>query len=261
MYKYDKIINMKKIVLLLSILLILCSCHKQESKEIVIDTRENEPEISDVDQSKLAEYEKLNYLFDENYKITHDFRGFIKVGNLIDLPFVQGKTNDTYLRKDWLTMNYDEEGSIFLDSRNNLDDQNLIIYGHYVYKSYEPSGTHKFTPLKELIDEKNYEDNKYITLQLQNEIRTYEIAIVFYIDTYVEESVRYTYPGYNYYITNYDNDYFNEYIKNAYDAAFYDTGVEVKNSDYLLTLQTCVEGNSDLREIVVAKQIGIERTR
>lgn len=253
---------MKKFLLLICVLLALCSCQNKPNKEITIEPhKDKQEEITEVDEARLEEYKVLNAAFDENYHITHDFRGFIKVGNLVDLPFVQGKSNDTYLRKDWYTMNYDEEGSIFLDSNNYLDDQNLIIYGHYVYHSYEPSGTHKFTPLDKLIDEKNYEDNKYITLQLESEIRTYEIGIVFYIDTYVEDGVRYTYPGYVYYYPNYPDDYFDEYIKNAYDAAFYDTGVEITKEDKLLTLQTCVEGKENLREIIVAKQISIERTR
>lgn len=240
----------------------MTSCKKKKTMDVVVEPPVAEDrEVIEVNLDKLEEYKVLNEAFDENYHITHDFRGFLKVGNLIDLPVVQGKTNDTYLRRDWFTMNYDEEGSIFMDCRNFLDDQNIIIYGHYVYASYDSSGTHKFTPLKELKDVNNYEENKYITLQLENEIRTYEIAIVFYIDTYVEEGVRYAYPGYIYYYTNYTDDYFEEYINNAYNAAFYDTGVKVNTEDKLLTLQTCVEGNKDLREIVLAKLVNVEKTR
>lgn len=257
---------MKKIFLLLCLLLALCSCSRKEPKEVIIEppvVPVEEPVV--IDETKLEEYAILNKNWDDNDAITHDFRGFIKVGNLIDLPFVQGKTNDTYLRKDWLTMNYDEEGSIFLDSSNDkeLNDQNLIIYGHYVYKSYEASGTHKFTPLEKLIDKENYEDNKYITLQLKDEIRTYEIAIVFYVDTYVDSAsnVRYPKEGYIYYYPNYSEEYFDTYISNAYKDAFYDTGVKVGFDDHILTLQTCVENKDDLREIVVAKLIKIEKTR
>ena len=116
---------MKKIFLLLCLLLALCSCSRKEPKEVIIEppvVPVEEPVV--IDETKLEEYAILNKNWDDNDAITHDFRGFIKVGNLIDLPFVQGKTNDTYLRKDWLTMNYDEEGSIFLDSSN---DKELFI--------------------------------------------------------------------------------------------------------------------------------------
>lgn len=255
---------MKKILLLLCLLLVLCSCGKKEANEIIVDPPEEPPVVvvdDEIDQTKLEEYAILNKNWDDNDAITHDFRGFIKVGSLIDLPFVQGKTNDTYLRRDWETMNYDEEGSIFLDSANELTDQNLVIYGHYVYKSYDASGTHKFTPLVKLLDKENYEENKYITLQLQDEIRTYEIAIVFYVDTYVEDGIRYPVEGYIYYYPNFSEEYFNTYISNAYKDEFYDTGVKVDYNDYILTLQTCVENEPDLREIVIAKLINTEKTR
>lgn len=254
---------MKKILFLLCLLLVLCSCGQKEPEEVIIEPPVEEPieEKVEIDEAKLEEYAILNKNWDDNDAITHDFRGFIKVGNLIDLPFVQGKTNDTYLRKDWVTMNYDEEGSIFLDAANTLNDQNLIIYGHYVYKSYDASGTHKFTPLVKLLDKENYEENKYITLQLKDEIRTYEIAVVFYVDTYVVDSIRYPKDGYIYYYPNFDEEYFNTYISNAYKDAFYDTGVKVDFNDYILTLQTCVENEPDLREIVIAKLINTEKTR
>ena len=37
--------------------------------------------------------------------------------------------------------------------------------------------------------------------------------------------------------------------------ALYDTGVEVNKGDKLLTLQTCIDNEKDLREIVVAKEV------
>ena len=254
---------MKKILLFLCLLLLLTSCHNKSDLDIEIINGPKEEKEVYVDDKKQREeeYKLLNEQWDADYYVNQDFIGYIKVGNLIDLPFVQGKTNDTYLRRDWYTMNYDEEGSIFLDYRNYLDDQNVIIYGHYVYSSYEPSGTHKFTPLKGLLEQANYEDNKYITLQLKDEIRTYEIAIVFYIDTYEIDGYRYPYDGYEYYLTEYEDDYFDYYISNAYNAAFYDTNVEVTKEDKLLTLQTCVENHDNLREIVLAKLIETEKTR
>lgn len=202
-------------------------------------------------------------LWDENSALSSDYIGTIKFeSGIIDLPFVQGASNDTYYRTDWLSMSYDEEGSIFMDSSNTLEDQNIILIGHYVYRSYEASGTHKFTPLEKLLEESNYEDNKYVKLYLDGEVRRYEVAYVYYCELITEEvdgvSFQYTEDGYEFYYPNYTEEQFNTYMNTVKANSLYDTGVTIDYSDKFLTLQTCVENHDELREIVLLKEI--ERT-
>ena len=217
-------------------------------------------DTTDVEENKNEDIELVKSLWEENSAISKDYVGTIRFeSGLIDLPFVKGESNDTYYRTDWKTMKYDEEGSIYMDSNNTLDDQNIILIGHYVYASYDVSGTHMFTPLAKLIDEENYKDNKYVKVYLENELRSYEIAYVYYckliFDEYNGESFYYTSDGYEFNIQNYTEEQFDKYIRTIKDAAFYDTAVEVSYNDKLLTLQTCVENRDDLREIVVLKEI------
>lgn len=130
---------------------------------------EKEEPIVEVDEEEKA---LVNTLWETNSVKSDDYVGTISFeSRIIDLPFVQGRDNETYYRTDWETMKYDEEGSIFLDSSNTLDDQNLILIGHYVYASYDASGTHKFTPLAKLVDKDNYEANKYVKLYFKDEVR------------------------------------------------------------------------------------------
>lgn len=202
----------------------------------------------------------VNTLWETNSAKSDDYVGTITFeSGIIDLPFVQGVSNDTYYRTDWETMKYDEEGSIYLDSSNTLDDQNLILIGHYVYASYDASGTHKFTPLAKLIDKEKYENNKYVKLYLENEVRRYEIAYVYYCelieDEYDGEKFSYTNDGFEFYYPNYTEERFNKYIDTVKKNAFYDTGVSITYNDKLLTLQTCVENHDELREIVLLKEI------
>ena len=152
-----------------------------------------------------------------------DYRGIIKVGTLVDEQVVHSDDNEYYLNYN-ADNEKDTQGAIFMDYRNTLDDQNIILYGHYVY--YDENA--KFTPLTKLTEQANYEDNKYITFEMMDETRTYEIAY---------------------------GDEFDSYIDYISQKAFYDTGVNISASDHILTLQTCVRNREDLRLIIVAKQI------
>ena len=255
---------MKLIYIAIPVLLILLalgiyvlvkdSSNKNNELPIPSETASTTDEVDEDEKALVAS------LWSENSAINSDYVGTITFeSNLINLPFVQGKDNNTYYRTNWKTMEHDEEGSIFMDSSNALSDQNIILIGHYVYASYEASGTHMFTPLVKLIDEENYEPNKYVKLYLENEVRRYEIAFVYYCQLIEEdlngETFFYTDDGYEFYYPNYTEEQFATYLSTIKANSFYDTGVEISYSDKLLTLQTCVENHEDLREIVVLKEI------
>lgn len=194
------------------------------------------------------------FSWDYYYQLNDDFVGLLKFNSgLIELPIVQGESNDTYLRKNFKTKDYDEIGTPFLDVNNNLTDQNLIIYGHYVYPEIDDTGTLAFTPLSQLLTEEGYKKNKTVKLYLKDEIRTYEIVAVYYCPVNEDEEI--ADDGLLYYWTNFDEDYFEVYKENVLANALYDTGVDFSFEDSFLTLQTCVENHNELREIVLLKEI------
>lgn len=200
-------------------------------------------------------------LFDDNFAINDDYIGQLTFeSGIIDLPVVQSQLEDVYaaydeyLRTAWDTMEHDEEGSIFMDPNvNHETDQNIIIYGHYVYPFLDPEQTHKFSPLHLLKDQSNYETNKNIKLLLKDEIREYEVAYVYYATIITDENGQYS--EVNYMLPNYEVEEFSDYVSAIKGLEFYETGVEITDDDHLLTLQTCVENRSDLRLIIVAKEI------
>ena len=235
---------MKKTLLLTILLfLTLTACGKKEETTIDIPTNQLQPI-------------KVPYkdFYNSGKSLNDDFVGYLHFeSGLISQPVVQGQTNDTYSRKDWITGEYDLYGSIFMDYENTLSDQNLIIYGHYVYKHLDDSGTLKFTPLSQLLEPENYDNNKTIYLLLENEVRKYEIVSVYLCP--LSEDYMYTDENLQYNLPNYSDDYFGKYKTAVISAQRYVTGVNWNKSDKLLTLQTCVEGREDLREIVIARQI------
>ena len=167
--------------------------------------------------------------------------------------------NDVYLWTYWETMQYDKfdnGGSVFLDYRNSLEDENLIIYGHHFSVEYNPERDRAFTCLENFVNEEYYEDNKYLSLILDNEIRKYEVAVVFRYDLNNGDNAQYYRTVYDYQIDGTpDEGYKEKYFDYINAIAYYNTGVTLDENDRTLTLQTCFSGEPDYREVLVCKEI------
>jgi len=234
------------------------------TKSFSSDVATKEETINDSEKQTEDKQTDIKETWKTNKAINEDYIGqLVFESGLINQPVVQGADNEEYFRTNWKDMSHDEEGSCFMDYRNEPDDQNLIVYGHYVYPSYEKDtlgrtealGDRMFTPLAKLVDKSNYEKNKYVDLYLENEVIRYQVAVVFHCILDAEQDYVVPIENMYYCITNYDEEYFETYKKAIYENAFYDTGVDINYNDKLLTLQTCVEGHDELLEIVVCKEI------
>ena len=236
------------IVLLIVAVFVLVTSDKKE-----VSASEEEPIMDVIEEEVKYSDDYYRDFYKSQKEINEDYVGqlFFESG-LIVQPFVQGKTNGTYLRTDWINGKYDVEGSNFMDYANTLDDENLVIYGHYVFEYLDPTLTHKFTPLEQLLSKENYEDNKIIYLLLENEIREYEIASVFYAQLIKDGEYYYTQDDQQYYLTSFSDDYFDIYHQSVKEVEQYKTGLDFTKDDKLLTLQTCTRNREDLREIVIA---------
>lgn len=189
-----------------------------------------------VDPSQTADYQSRK-------NTNPDYVGELAFeSGLVDQNVVQSTDNDKYLNLSW-DLQTSTHGAAFMDYRNTMDDQNLIIYGHFVYLDESLM----FSPLHQLKDQANYEANKYIDLKLEDTTRKYLVTDVFYYEMDNENLM--------YYYTAYSSDYFNTYYTNVKAADFYDTGESLTMDDHWLTLQTCVRDRDDLRLIVLAKEV------
>lgn len=181
--------------------------------------------------------------WDEYKTVNQDYMGdLVFESGLLNEKVVHSTDNEKYLNLSWDLLE-SSHGTVFMDYRNTLEDQNIIMYGHYVYNDESLL----FGPLHDLVKKENYENNKTIYLNLENEQKKYEVAYVYYYEM--------DNPVLEYFHTNYDEDYFKLYFDNVKNHAFYDTGIEIEYGDQFLTLQTCVRNRDDLRLIVIAKMI------
>lgn len=275
------------IIALIGILLVGAYAVWGRIKSPVETKQEPEPieEAEPVSSSMPSEY-KDEWL--KNKAINSDYIGnIIFDSGLVDLPIVQatdvynrngnlysfyseegelvedpeGYTgNDVYIWTNWKTGEYDpygDGGSVFMDFRNNLKDQNLIIYGHHFARDFDPSGSKQFTPLDTLLEEEHYEANKNLKLILNYEIREYVITNVFVIDADNEYESNIMRRNMNEdYSGNPDSGFYEEFISYVDSISRYDTGEQLYEEDKILTLVTCIQHQPQYRQIVICKETG-----
>ena len=142
-----------------------------------------------------------------------------------------------------------------MDFRNNLKDQNIIIYGHHFARDWDPSGSKQFTPLDALLEEGNYEVNKSFQLVLDNEIREYVITNVFTISidndyelNIMRRDMNEDYSG------NPDPGFFKGFIEYIDKANKYPISEQLNTEDNIVTLVTCMQHQPELRQIIIAKE-------
>lgn len=230
--------------------------------EFVLD--EQIEEVIDVIENPLFSKEEYrNY-----YSINSDYIGqLIFKSGIINEPVMYSNINSYYLRKN-INKEYSIQGSVYLDDRNSLSDQNLFVYGHYTepgftdYEGYDPDVRPMFSNLELLLDKENYEENKTVYLYLEKEVIEYEVVSVYYCPLYKDEtSNEYVYvtDGYEYYLTEYYDEDFAKYKETIKENQRYNIDSHFSNYDKYLTLQTCVNARPDLREIVLCKEISRAR--
>ena len=181
-------------------------------------------------------------------------------GNLVEDP--EGYDgNDVYIWTNWKTGRYDngddEGGSVFMDFRNSLNDQNIIIYGHHFARDWDPQGSKQFTPLDLLLEEENYEANKTLKLVLNDEIREYAVTNVFVIDVYDDYELNFMRRNMNEdFSGNPDPEFFRDYIEYINRISRYETSEKLSEDDRILTLVTCMQHQPELRQIIVCRETG-----
>jgi len=176
-------------------------------------------------------------------RLTHDklkaknseYIGWLRApGGSIDMPIVQTKNNDYYLKRDF-NRNPSKYGNPFVDHRVSFDPMstNLIIYGHHM-----SNGT-IFTYLTRYKQANVVKSNPIITLEMADgTVRQYKIVSVMAINGRGQDD-----NGYVFQVNTPDfasEDSFNGFVRQIKQRSYVDTGVDVQYGDKLISLQTCI---------------------
>lgn len=135
---------------------------------------------------------------------------------------LQAEDNEFYLDHG-LRGNSDGMGSTFLDYRNALTDQKLLIYGHN-----SRNVNTEFQILEQYLDESFYPEHSILTLRSENGYYRYQAFAVLIVKDSVEHmKLSFTEKEYQAHL---------HYLK---ENSLYDMGVSVSTEDDILLLQTC----------------------
>jgi len=208
----------------------------EEIKEMVITeayTEEEDVTAEEAEQEFRVDFEKLLALND-------DVVGWIKFDEpaQISYPIAHGTSNNQYLRRT-LEGKRNTAGTIFVDYMNEGDfsDENTFVYGHNMRNNT------MFGQLKKYRDKEFYEQYPYFYIYTPDGRQTtYEIFAI----RVVEDTSDAFQIGYG------DEEGFQKYLDIARKQSLYQTDVEVSGNSRIVTLSTCVRGQSDKRLLIHA---------
>ena len=153
-----------------------------------------------------------------------DIIALLNVSNEIEEPIAQSIDNKYYLNHN-LNKEDDKYGTTYMDYRIDLNNsRKILIFGHS--SKYKDT---TFNKLENYYNKDYYENNKYIKLTTNNDIRTYKIFSV-----YIETS-DWTYMNLNF---NNDEDWYN-HLQKLKSKSLYETETNITKDDEILILQTC----------------------
>jgi len=198
-------------------------------------TEEETPEILD-------EYKTL-------YNKNKSLIGWLKIDDTnIDFPVMQSPNEEYYLDHNF-EQEYDKNGTLFINAEASIwpRSQNIIIYGHNM-KSGKMFGN-----LSKYKEKEYYETHNLIQFDTLYEKNTYQVMYVFLSQVYNEDDITFKY--YQFLDANSEEE-FNSYMTDMKEMSLYETGVEAKYGESLITLSTCDHDTAEAeRFVVVAKKI------
>lgn len=183
----------------------------------------------------------INKLYEEN----KDIVGWLKIDNTtINYPIMQNINDPNYyLRRDFYK-NYSSYGTPYMAKQCNLNSDNIVIYGHHM------KNNKMFGELEKYKSKDFYNNHKIITFTTLEKEYSYEIFAVFKTTVYTKNTFRY------YENINFENKkMYNDFINICKDKSLYQTGIEIKDKEKLITLSTCEYSNKNSRLVIVARKI------
>lgn len=243
-YIMRKIVYTIITILLISLVLISSYLIFKEKKQNEKQENTFEDLIEIVEENIENQEERkidINKLYEEN----KDIVGWLKIDNTtINYPIMQNINDPNYyLHRDFYK-NYSSYGTPYMAKQCNLNSDNIVIYGHHM------KNNKMFGELEKYKSKDFYNNHKIITFTTLEKEYSYEIFAVFKTTVYTKNTFRY------YENINFENKkMYDDFINICKNKSLYQTGIEIKDKEKLITLSTCEYSNKNSRLVIVARKI------
>ena len=170
-----------------------------------------------------------------------DIVGYLKIpGTSIDYPVTHSGDNTYYLEND-INKNASIAGWIFMDGENNIekDDPNIVIYGHNMRKDI------MFHSLRYYQSWDYFNEHRYIIFNTIYENYVWEVF------SFYRAEIDFPYIQ----VVFQSDGAFNKLAAEMKKRSMYDTGVEIKPGDHILTLSTCTNEAENTRFALNARRL------
>lgn len=170
-------------------------------------------------------------------------------GTNIDYPILQSASDNSYYLTHTMDGTESPEGSIFTENYNSKDfeDPNTVIYGHNMKNGSMFQNLHNYQ------DRDFFDNNRDVTIYTPDAIRHYKIfAAYLYDNRHILESFDFSDPWVY-------KQYLNQIFSIRDMNSFIDTDTEVGVEDKIITLSTCYGTQHDVRYLVQAVLVSIEK--
>lgn len=192
----------------------------------------------------------MNPRFADLYARNQDLVGWLKIENTkVDFPIVQTKDNDYYLHRSF-DKHETKYGNPFMDHSNSILplNRNTVLYGHHM-----KTGNQVFTDLTKYRDVEQFKKTPTIQFSTLYADYTWKIYGVFLTNSRPSDDNGYVF---NYIFKDLNSDEsFMKYMQAIDERKLYDTGVDIKPTDKILTLSTCEYDFEEARLVVVARLV------
>lgn len=192
--------------------------------------------------------------YSEYYEKNNDFVGWIKIDSThVDYPVVKTDNNDFYLNH-----NFEKEkegrGAIYMDKDCSASPlgENTVIYGHnWLDKTM-------FSELTKYSDLDFYKEHPVVEFNTRTNMYKWKIFAVFITSASANEDNGYVF---NYIYPDMGGENFDGYMSEIKKRSLFDTGVDVKETDKILTLSTCTREvdtssyRADCRIVILARMV------
>lgn len=178
------------------------------------------------------------------YARNHDLVGWLTIDEVIDLPLVY-KDNSYYLTHDF-DKNKSTSGTLFLDENHPLREktQNLLLHGHNM-KDGTMFG--RLTQYEQSVD--YLKAHPFVELSTLWEKETYAVFAVLVVSLDVKDGRFFDYFSHP---TFSSDSAFSAYIRELELRSMYAIPMDVRPSDALLTLSTCM---GEDRLVIVCRRV------